>query len=129
MKQNLNEFLASVNAQAYKPTQNATGCMILINVPTSKRIRFSKAFMRDLGEPAAIKLYFTEESIIVVPSAAGTQNAISFSSGGMIYNSPLAEKIMEMSKDEFPSGKSVRVGSYTMTALDDGTSYAEVKFN
>ena len=85
--------------------------------------------MRDLGEPAAIKLYFTEESIIVVPSAAGTQNAISFSSGGMIYNSPLAEKIMEMSKDEFPSGKSVRVGSYTMTALDDGTSYAEVKFN
>ena len=47
----------------------------------------------------------------------------------MIYNSPLAEKIMEMSKGEFPSGKSVRVGSYTMTALDDGTSYAKVKFN
>ena len=40
----LNDFLSSVNAQAYKPTQNATGCMILINVPTSKRIRFSKAF-------------------------------------------------------------------------------------
>jgi len=46
MKQNLNEFLASVNAHAYTPDKSLAGCFIITNTVNSRRFRFSHSHWR-----------------------------------------------------------------------------------
>ena len=89
----------------------------------------SKEFAKALGDPTAIDMYFTKDKLIIVAADDDSRRSFKFSSGGIIYNSELAKKIMDLSGAEFPEGKSVRVGSYEMNQLEDGTEYAEVKFD
>ena len=126
---NLQDFLNSIGAEAYTPAQSREGCIIVINVPNSKRFRLSKEFAQALGDPTAIDMYFTKDKLIIVAADDDSRRSFRFSSGGIIYNSELAKKIMDLSGAEFPEGKSVRVGSYEMNQLEDGTAYAEVKFD
>lgn len=125
----LNDFLNSIGAEAYTPAQNVSGCITIVNVTNSKRFKLSKGFAASLGNPSAINVHFAEDSIIIVAASENEKNAVKFSAGGLIYNSELAKRIMDLSGAEFPEGKSVRVGSYEMNQLEDGTSYAEVKFD
>lgn len=125
----LKDFLNSIGAEAYTPEQGCEGCIIVTNAPHSKRFRLSKEFAQDLGSPSAIYMYFAKDKLVIVAADAGSSKSFKFGSGGIIYNSNLAKKIMELSGAEFPEGKSVKVGSYEMNQLEDGTSYAEVTFN
>ena len=129
MKQNLNEFLASVNAHAYTPTQNLAGCFIITNTVNSRRFRLSKTFRDALNSPIAIALYFTEDSVLVIPTDGTSKCSITFRSGGYVYDSCLTEKLIEMSGVEVPEGKSRKVGTFTIHELEDGTTCAEVKFS
>ena len=46
-----------------------------------------------------------------------------------MYDSCLTEKLIEMSGVEVPEGKSRKIGIFTANQLEDGSIYAEVKFN
>lgn len=46
-----------------------------------------------------------------------------------MYDSCLTEKLIEMSGVEVPEGKSRKIGIFTTNQLEDGSIYAEVKFN
>ena len=129
MKQNLNEFLASVNAHAYTPDKSLAGCFIITNTVNSRRFRLSKTFRDALNSPIAIELYFTEDSVLVILTDGTSKCSITFRSGGYVYDSCLTEKLIEMSGVEVPEGKSRKIGIFTTNQLEDGSIYAEVKFN
>lgn len=129
MKQNLNEFLASVNAHAYTPTQNLAGCLIITNAIGSKRWRMSKSLKDALQNPEAVELYFTSEALILIPVDKNAKNGITLRSGGYIYDSALTERLIQMSGTEIPAGKSRKTGTFTTNQLEDGSIYAEVKFS
>lgn len=129
MKQNLNEFLASVNAHAYTPTQNLAGCLIITNAIGSKRWRMSKSLKDALQNPEAVELYFTSEALILIPVDKNAKNGITLRSGGYIYDSALTERLIQMSGIEIPASKSKKVGVFTIHELEDGTTCAEVKFS
>ena len=125
----LNDFLASVNAHAYAPTQSLAGCFIITNTVNSRRFRLSKTFRDALNSPIAIELYFTEDSVLVILTDGTSKCSITFRSGGYVYDSCLTEKLIEMSGVEVPEGKSRKIGIFTTNQLEDGSIYAEVKFN
>lgn len=125
----LNDFLASVNAHAYTPTQNLAGCFIVTNTVNSRRFRLSKTFRDALNSPIAIELYFTEDSVLVIPTDGTSKCSITFRSGGYVYDSCLTEKLIEMSGVEVPEGRSRKIGTFTIHELEDGTTCAEVKFS
>lgn len=122
----LNEYLESIGAEAFTPSQSREGCIIVINVPNSKRFRLSKDLAQALGNPTGIEMYFAKDKLIIT---ADYGKGFKFSSGGIIYNSKIAKKIMDLSGAEFPEGKSVRLGSYEMKQMEDGIPYAEVRFD
>lgn len=123
----VNNFINLNDAEAFS-SNNSDGCVTIINVPTSKRIKFSKKLMEELGNPTSIEIFFIEQTMIVLAARDNVKNPISFSSGGIIYNGQLAEKIMSRSSAEFPEGKSVRVGSYEMQSVDENTQAAVISF-
>ena len=61
----LNEFLNSISAEAYTPSQSREGCIIIINVPNSKRFKLSKEFAKALGDPTAVDMYFTKDTDLI----------------------------------------------------------------
>lgn len=122
------EFLNSIGAETFVPSTKFSGCVTCIATETGNRFKLSAALMHDLGEPEAVEMYFTTDRIIICPVERTSKNAIPFGNKSMVYNTPLATKIMSMSGEEFAVNKSVKVGTYTTGAFEDGTTYAEVTF-
>ena len=111
-------------AVAFEATET-NGCLTVIETTNSTRLRLNKSLMADLGEPEKVKVLFTKDKVIFIASEDNTAMAIR--KGGIIYNSALSKKVMEISGAEF-SGGSTKIGNYNLQTNEDGTVAAVVSF-
>ena len=86
--------------------------------------------IRVLRDASSLRTLLTvADSVLVIPTDGTSKCSITFRSGGYVYDSCLTEKLIEMSGVEVPEGKSRKIGIFTTNQLEDGSIYAEVKFN
>ena len=111
-------------AVAFESTET-NGCLTVIETTNSTRLRLNKSLMADLGEPEKVKVLFVKNKVIFIASEDNT--AITIKKGGIIYNSALSKKVMEISGAEF-NGGSTKIGTYNLQSNKDGSVAAVVSF-
>ncbi len=104
---------------------DSDAAITIVETKNSVRFKMSKSLLEDLGNPERVKVLFVADKIAFIASDAA--NAIEIKQDGMIYNSKLARKIMDVSGAEF-TGKSTKIGTYNMQTDPNGTVAAIVSF-
>lgn len=122
----------NLNLAAAKKFSSATssgGAITIIRTNGSgDRTRPSKSLLADLGNPTWVDVYLTETQVIIVPSTENAVGNFKIGKGDILYNTQLANEIMQIAGIEFPENKSTSCGTYTIEAVDDTTKAAVVTF-
>ena len=120
-----------LNLAAAKKFHSASsgGAITIIRTNGSgDRTRPSKSLLTDLGNPSWVDVYLTEEQVIIVPSTENAVGNFKVGKGEVLYNTQLANEIMQIAGIEFPENKSTSCGTYTIETVDDTTKAAVVTF-
>ncbi len=104
------------------------GATTIIRTSSGDRTRPSKSLLAGLGNPKYVDVYLTETQVIIVPLTESTADSFKIGKGDILYNTQLANEIMQIAGIDFPENKSTSCGTYTIEAVDDTTKAAVVTF-
>ena len=116
-------------AKKFHSASSSGGAITIIRTNGSgDRTRPSKSLLADLGSPSWVDIYLTKDQVIIVPLTESTADSFKVGKGDVLYNTQLANEIMQIAGIEFPENKSTSCGTYTIETVDDTTKAAVVTF-
>lgn len=116
------------NAVEFEPS-SSNGCLTIIATSNSTRLQISKSILADLDEPEAVKIHIADKNIAIFSTQKDSHNSLKLGKGGIIYNTELAKKILQISGVDVKEKGSTKLGSYKLQKLDDDTLAAVVSFD
>lgn len=126
LKDFLNESgMLDLSRATFFDNTNENGCITLIPTSSGTRLRLNAALYTDLDKPATVDVIFLGKNLVI--SQAHKSKPHKVGKGGIIYNSPLAKKVAEHI-GVIPKDKSITVGSYEMTKIDNNHKAAFISF-
>lgn len=113
----------------FEPDNN-NGAITIIATTNSTRVQLSKPLFTDLGEPEAVKFGVDPERkmITVLPVSATSAKAVPVGKERIIYSTPLAKKIIEVSTADVKEKGSTKLGTYEVQEFDEDTAMAVISF-
>lgn len=110
--------------------ENDNGAITIIATTNSSRVQLSKALFTDLREPEAVKFGFNPERkmVTVLPTDAVSAKAVKIGKERIVYNTPLAKKIIEVSGADVKEKGSTKIGTYEVQEFNEDTAMAVISF-